>query len=124
MGPWKCLSFVLSLSLLGPVPAEKLRFDDHAVLRVVPETAEELLELRYFQDLHPELDFWSEPTRPNAGVDVRVSPEERAAVEDELRSLGFSIRVLIPNVQKLIDEQRVAPLGSKMAWEEYQQVDT
>jgi len=76
---------------------EKVRFDGHKVLHI-NVTSE--VERRLIESL--ELDIWSHDSRVIIGPNhIRVSPEQKELLE----KLGFTHRVFINDVQKLIDQE-------------------
>jgi murein tripeptide amidase MpaA len=82
-----------------PLPPPALppeRFDGHAVVRATIRTAEELDTLRRLS-----ADSWS-CTTPGLGVsDWRIAPDRLA----ELQASGIEFVTLIPDVQRLIDQE-------------------
>ncbi|MCK6455817.1 MAG: hypothetical protein L6Q92_04730 [Phycisphaerae bacterium] len=78
-----------------------IRFDEHRVVRVDVQTKQQLERLLSLTD-----DVWSHHLRLGP-IDVRVSP----AQYDRLRQSGLACRVLIPDVQALIDREADRPRG-------------
>jgi len=105
------LAVVASAQESDPV----VRFDGHKVLRVS-------LAPHHLSSVHSSLpsglDWWKEPaTSANeiSWADVRVAPDQLNATIAALDGQGIQYRVMIEDVQKLADEQRV-PAGPEDDW--------
>jgi len=71
-----------------------------------------LQQLKYLHLLRQgnfSYDFWTEPSRIGSDVDIRVSPEQRELLVQELSGVGIVPHVWIKNVQDLMNEER--PVG-------------
>ncbi|XP_078000640.1 carboxypeptidase B-like [Glandiceps talaboti] len=107
----KCRFFILCTTvamIMGTVTAARKRYDNYQVIRVVPETDNELEAMKQLQERFPyeyQIDFWIEPTRLNSPIDVMVPPNLQNEVNMYLRKHGISVRTLQTNVQKTIDAQ-------------------
>ncbi|CAG0880549.1 unnamed protein product, partial [Darwinula stevensoni] len=116
------LGFLMAVSC---VPMRGMKsYDNYSVLRVIPHDRESLVEMHKFELSHPELDFWKKSSMVDMPVDIMVSPGEKSRILEELHQAGFHPGVIIPNVQSLIEDQKLAPKGSRMAWDAYQSVDS
>ncbi|MFG0329410.1 MAG: M14 family metallopeptidase [Phycisphaerales bacterium] len=84
-----------------PQPAEPIRYDGHAVVRVQITSTNDLVTMAKISD-----DVWShgEGIGP---VDYRVAPEMMPVLEDS----GLEFETLIPDIQPLIDAESVAAAG-------------
>ncbi|NXW68245.1 CBPA1 Carboxypeptidase, partial [Hirundo rustica] len=72
----------------------------HQVLRVVPQSDEELQKVQELQDLeHLQLDFWLAPRRLGLPVDIRVPFPSLQAVKAHLEAGGVSYSIMIEDVQ-------------------------
>lgn len=100
-----------------------LDFYSYKVIRATPQLPaqyETLLALAN-QDKY---DFWQDP-RPNGPADIMVSPTDEHEVIEHLISSGISYEIMIPNVETVLQEERLrkmkqAPLKhAEMDWEEY-----
>jgi len=80
-------------------------FHQHRVLRITVNEREHLDFLNTLFYTNNTLDFWTEPRSLPSFVDVRVTPEQISWFEEELSKRGLSYRVLIDNVQELIERQ-------------------
>ncbi|CAG0924761.1 unnamed protein product, partial [Notodromas monacha] len=69
------------------------------------------------------MDFWSEPSKLGNDVDILVKPDATEAFAKMAARLGMEHRVLIKDVQSVIDSQPVAELGSKLTWDAYYQFE-
>ncbi|XP_057878821.1 carboxypeptidase A1-like [Melospiza georgiana] len=75
-------------------------FFGHQVLRVVPQSDEELQKVQELQDLeHLQLDFWLEPRKLGQPVDIRVPFRSLQAVKVHLEASGVSYSIMIEDVQ-------------------------
>lgn len=118
------LSLALLIAAAAFTSAEKERYDGHQVLRFTPQTPRELLVFDAIQkNSEMRFDFWEEPTKVGQSIDVRVSPEQKEKLSGLARMMGMDFEVLIEDVQKLVDETVVAPLGTKMSWTAYHRFD-
>lgn len=79
-----------------PLPDSAVRYDGHQVIRLEVQSWQQLERLQ-----NMSLDIWSCTPRPGP-LDVRVTLEQKAAVTQA----GFEFRVVIDDVQALIDRQR------------------
>jgi hypothetical protein len=52
------------------------------------------------------LDVWRAPSSVNKSVDIRLSPIEYDDVTNYLLEKDMSVRIMIENVQQIIDEQK------------------
>ncbi len=96
--PRAVLALLVALCLACATYAEPARYDHHSVVRATIRTVEDLQTL---QQLSP--DVWSHRTDLGE-VDFRIPPENLAALE----ASGVPFRVLIENVQALIDAERAS----------------
>lgn len=128
MPPFKMfgkISFLL-LACLAVISAEKARYDEYRVFRVVPHTAEQLNLLNLVRKTTTDLNFWNEPAKIGAPVLIMVPPHARSMFKDFLDTNGLIGVVTIPNVQKLIDEEeRRMSQKTKAAsfWQDYHDLD-
>ncbi|XP_054149650.1 carboxypeptidase A1-like [Melozone crissalis] len=75
-------------------------FFGHQVLRVVPQSDEELQKVQELQDLeHLQLDFWLAPRKLGLPVDIRVPFRSLQAVKAHLEASGLSYSIMIEDVQ-------------------------
>ena len=90
-------------------PAEPVRYDGNRVVSVQVATDEELARLLSMTD-----DVWSE--RIGLGrVDVRVNPEQF----ERLQQSGLPFKIMIPDLQGLIDNERADNAAGRSAWDHY-----
>ncbi len=80
---------------------QRQRFDGNSVLRVsVPDEASLQTVLKLTEDV------WSHHVAPGGTIDVRITPEQRRAIDQA----GLSYEVFIPDIEPLIEAQMVPPL--------------
>ncbi|XP_041114445.1 carboxypeptidase A1-like [Polyodon spathula] len=100
----RCL--VVFCGLVVAVFNQKLFVGDQ-VLRVTASSEEQITLLKELQDLeHLKLDFWREPVKTALAVDVHVPFAGLQAVKAFLESNGIQYRVMIDDVQMLLDEEK------------------
>ncbi|NXN81955.1 CBPA1 Carboxypeptidase, partial [Bombycilla garrulus] len=88
-------------------------FFGHQVLRVVPQSDEELQKVQELQDLeHLQLDFWLAPRGLGLPIDVRVPFRSLQPVKVHLEAAGISYSIMIEDVQALLDEEQTEMLRS------------
>ncbi|KAI7812031.1 carboxypeptidase A1-like [Triplophysa rosa] len=98
---------LLILTALFVAVFGKVTFEGHQVLRITAKDAAHitlLKELSAQEDLG--LDFWMEPVRESLPVDVRVPFDSLQAVRAFLAFNNIQYRVMIEDVQDLLDEER------------------
>lgn len=91
-----------------PMPAERVRYDGHRVVRAWPADAAELAEVLAVAD-----DVWTERVGPGP-VDVRLSPQSLAALD----ATGIDYDVRISDVQLAVDAEHdrlAVPEGTAQA---------
>ncbi|XP_003475247.1 carboxypeptidase A1 [Cavia porcellus] len=82
-------------------------FVGHQVLRISAADEAQVQKVKELEDLeHLQLDFWRGPTRPGSPIDVRVPFPSVQAVKVFLESLGIEYRIMIEDVQSLLDEEK------------------
>ncbi|KAL2308866.1 hypothetical protein Nmel_005036 [Mimus melanotis] len=88
-------------------------FVGHQVLRVIPQSHEELQKVQELQELeHLQLDFWLAPRGLGMPVDIRVPFPSLQAVKAHLEAAGVSYSIMIEDVQALLDEEQREMLRS------------
>lgn len=101
-------SFLSFLSLSYASATERATFHDDLVLRCFPETTE---HLDFLHDMSENdkmnLDFWLEPKRIGGPVDIMMNNKQQELMMKMMDVIGVSCKVLIPNVQDLVDGERV-----------------
>ncbi|KAH3722336.1 carboxypeptidase B-like [Dreissena polymorpha] len=93
------LGFLASVSTHGPLAG-------HSVVRVVPETELMLTILQSLLAQRQSIDVWKEPACVYCAVDIHLTPLEFDDVISALREHGFEPKILIDDVQSLLDSQR------------------
>ncbi|XP_048196185.1 carboxypeptidase A1 [Perognathus longimembris pacificus] len=92
--------------LLGAVFSNE-DFVGHQVLRISAANEAQVQKVKTLEDLeHLQLDFWRGPTRPDAPIDVRVPFPSLQAVKIFLESHGIDYRIMIEDVQSLLDKEK------------------
>ncbi|KAI9560754.1 hypothetical protein GHT06_011706 [Daphnia sinensis] len=91
---------LLVFALLALATAAKVNYTGHKVIRVTPETKEQLEFLRDWES-SSEIDFWLLPSSAGRFADIRVSPETYAHVAAKLADMKMSHTVHIADVGEL-----------------------
>ncbi|XP_004642813.1 carboxypeptidase A1 [Octodon degus] len=93
-------------------------FVGHQVLRISVADEAQMQKVKELEDLeHLQLDFWRGPAHPGSPIDVRVPFRSLQAVKVFLESLGIKYKIMIEDVQSLLDEEKEQMLTAKArAW--------
>ncbi|OWK52962.1 Carboxypeptidase O [Lonchura striata] len=105
---WLSLGIIFSLGILIPGKFSlKLQYDRDQVLHIVPETFQQVQHLQLLCSTFM-LDLWKpllpEDIRAGEDLHIRVPASLVQEVKDSLDQHMISYRVLIPDVQKLVDQ--------------------
>ena len=99
-------------------------FDGFRVFRTVPKTLDDVAYLNMMQG-RPFYDFWTEVVQ-GRNVDIMVPPKYIHQMEADFSIRGMSYEVMIPNVQDLIELEKVkadtkeaVSADHPMTWTEY-----
>uniref|UniRef100_A0A6G1SDJ0 Carboxypeptidase B n=1 Tax=Aceria tosichella TaxID=561515 RepID=A0A6G1SDJ0_9ACAR len=106
-----CLAIIVVLLSLGQLGTAKRDYRGYSVIRGLPQTLSQLnhlntLMVKSFNESENEIQFWTAPTALNHTVDILVSPERRALLEDELSSLKMPLEKWIEDVGQAIRKTR------------------
>jgi len=121
------LGFLLSLaSAVQDSALDVDTFHGFRVYRAHPQTAAAVEALQRLRLHHPDYDFWTEVgvARP---VDIMAPPHKIARLELDLRLRGVEFELIIPDVQKLIELEKLASHSApkdvhprhSMTWTDY-----
>lgn len=106
----KLTSLLLATSLASSTAVEQKRvsYASHQVLRCDASTKSQMDQLQVMsEDETLNLDFWMEPRKSAGSVDIMVtSANQRQMIESKLKDIGVPCRVMIEDVQTLIDVER------------------
>ncbi|NXL87154.1 CBPA1 Carboxypeptidase, partial [Alectura lathami] len=100
-------------ALVAAAFSEQLFVGDQ-VLRITASNEEQIALLRALgerEDL--QVDFWRDPAKPGLPADLRVPFRSLQAVKILLESHGVSYRVMIEDVQRLLDEEKKTMMLSR-----------
>ncbi|PAV79516.1 hypothetical protein WR25_08318 [Diploscapter pachys] len=119
---WQSISFPIvvgiTVALLNPTNAdfnddvspeeERHSFRDFKLVRINPETEENLLYLKSLYDGPSpyELDFWQPPTRIGGIVDVTVTPSDAPIFVKDLESKNLNYIVALNDLEQAIVNER------------------
>ncbi|EPY84625.1 carboxypeptidase A1 precursor [Camelus ferus] len=105
---------LLILSVLLGAVLGKEDFVGHQVLRISVADEAQVQTVTELEDLeHLQLDFWRGPARPGFPIDVRVPFSSIQAVKVFLEAHGIRYRIMIEDVQSLLDEEQEQMLASQ-----------
>jgi len=100
-------------------------FTGFQVYRAVAKDQEEAAYLQSLRMIRDHYDFWTE-VRINGPVDIMVPPGLQGQLETDLELKGISHEIIIPDVQKLIELEKIAAPNKdtpnprhSMTWTEY-----
>merc|ERR1712236_197923 len=100
-------------------------FTGFQVYRAVAKDQGEASYLQNLQMIRDHYDFWTE-VRINGPVDIMVPPGFQGQLETDLELKGISHEIMIPDVQKLIELEKIAAPNKdtpnprhSMTWTEY-----
>ena len=103
-------------------------FTGFQVYRIQPRNAEDVTYMRMLEN-RPFYDFWTEIVL-GRNVDIMVPPQHHIQMEADLFASGLSFEVIIPDVQELIENEKVkavtkevASADHAMTWDEYHTLD-
>nr|XP_003229181.2 PREDICTED: carboxypeptidase A1 [Anolis carolinensis] len=83
-------------------------FEGHQVLRIFASDGFQMEKVKELEALeHLQLDFWRAPAHPEIPVDVRVPFSSLQGVKVFLESNNIQYSIMIENVQKLVDEEKL-----------------
>lgn len=102
------------------VAAERVRYDDHKVYRVIPLTEEHLKVLKNLV-LRDHYDFWKDVSFVGMPVDIIVPPKRSIEFNDMIKEQRLPAVVYIEDVQKTIDNQMPSNVvgNRSMEWTDY-----
>jgi hypothetical protein len=114
---------VLGMTSAVPVPSpeeKKVSYEGYKVFHVTPFTKEHLAVLAELEEKSTQLgiSFWEESRTIGKSADVMVPPYF-VDIANDLAKQGFQVEEYISNVQKLIDNERVATPGAKLSFTAY-----
>lgn len=110
---------LLLLPILISAFAEKVRYDNFQVHKVVPKTQAQVEALRQLSDGLSGFSFWNEVHGIDHPVYIMVAPHLRINFKDMINLQGLNDEVTIDNVQALLDSAEPATEGKAMEWTNY-----
>merc|ERR1711872_1041228 len=104
-------------------------FTGFKVYRALPKDVAEASYLQTLRNIREHYDFWTE-VRVSGPVDIMVPPYKQLQLEQDLEIKGISYEVMIPDVQKLIELEKIAAPSVEtanpkhaMTWTEYHSLE-
>ncbi|GAB0094438.1 hypothetical protein DMENIID0001_097390 [Sergentomyia squamirostris] len=120
----KILCFAVVLVVLASVSAEPHRFDDHRVYRLRVERDEQLQVLKSLKTGQNSYEYFDEPRQTGQEVDIIIPPTLQSEFETILKEKEFSAKLVINNLQDLVDRERPQSDDGEFGWDAYHSVDT
>jgi len=117
------ISSLLLLFCISLIESAPIVFDGHQVLRITPHTPEQLKFLKELDAKQHDFDFWVKPSIPGRDVDVRVPPSKLSNFKNSLERYGFTHRVFIEDLQRLVDLQHSPTAVTDDFYSQYHTVD-
>lgn len=104
----KFSSAILATSLAATEATQRVTYNAHQVIRCEATTKSQMDQLQLMsEDAALDLDFWMEPRKSAGAVDIMTtSVGHRTMIEDKLKALDIPCRVMIEDVQALIDLEK------------------
>ncbi|XP_060805042.1 zinc carboxypeptidase [Amyelois transitella] len=99
------LQKIVFLSVLAIVLAQKVRYDDYTLYKVIPRDENGLLYLKKLYKTPGGLTFWSVPNLIGNDVSVLASPDAKKDFENSLEERNVQIEVLSRNIQEDLDAE-------------------
>lgn len=99
---------LLATGLAAAEATERVTYNTHQVIRCEASTKNQMDQLQVMsEDADLDLDFWMEPRKSAGSVDIMTtSVGHRRMLEDKLKAMDIPCRVMIEDVQALIDLER------------------
>ncbi|XP_055708910.1 zinc carboxypeptidase-like [Phlebotomus papatasi] len=112
-------SLVFLVVVLAVISAEPYRFDDFKVFRVKIEAKEQLETLKSLKTGPNSYEYFDEPQQIGQEVDVLVPPFLQSDFDAMIRKTNIKIKLMIQNMQDLIDKERPDKPYSQQEDEEF-----
>jgi murein tripeptide amidase MpaA len=103
----KLLIAVFLILGLNSIFCEKFRYNGYTVLRIRPQTQQQLDYLKDLSENNFELDFWTYPSIINRTVDLMVPPHLKQSIDGVFRQKSYNFQTMIDDVERLLEEQRL-----------------
>ncbi|KAM0726995.1 Zinc carboxypeptidase A 1 [Formica fusca] len=98
---WKVIVLCTILSL---AVAQKARFNNYKVFRIIPTTEAQVEILRELEEIPDGFSFWEAPSFVGRSVDLMVAPHKLPQFYEIMVQIGVPYQVHIEDIQALIDE--------------------
>ncbi|GAB0094435.1 zinc carboxypeptidase-like [Sergentomyia squamirostris] len=116
--------FVVILTVLTLVVAEPHRFDNHRMYRLRVERDEQLQVLKSLKTGQNSYEYFDEPRQTGQELDIIIPPTLQSEFETILKDKEFSAKLVINNLQDLVDRERPQTDDGEFGWDAYHSVDT
>jgi len=119
--------FVVGITAI-PVQQTKVKYDNYAVYRFVPQNEAERENLLTLEKDYPGLIFWKGVGPVGGRVDIMIPPHLQIEVLSGLRTVMSVPEPMVPDVQQLIDEEEALneiarAKAPRLGWEAYYTFD-
>ncbi|GAB0094437.1 zinc carboxypeptidase-like [Sergentomyia squamirostris] len=116
--------FIVILAVLALAAAEPHRFDNHRVYRLRVERDEQLQVLKSLKTGQNSYEYFDEPRQTGQEVDIIIPPTLQSEFETILKDKEFSAKLVINNLQDLVDRERPQSDDGEFGWDGFYSVDT
>ncbi|KAJ8723718.1 hypothetical protein PYW07_007698 [Mythimna separata] len=97
---------ILSILIVLCISSEAFRYDNYSLYKVLPKSLEEIKILEDLQNSGAEYDFWDDPVPTAEYINIVSKPELKNDLENFMGNYGIDFVVTVPNIQKLIDNEK------------------
>ncbi|XP_060520819.1 uncharacterized protein LOC132698642 [Cylas formicarius] len=121
----KLVFAVLAAVALSQAAAELMRFDNHTVYRLIPRNEKAVEALKKIEESPASsYNFWTMLHGVNTTVDLMVDPRKMDEFQ-ELLDLGIDHEIVVPDAQKLFDNEGFRPstMAGQFTWTQYHTLD-
>lgn len=91
---------VILVGFLVTCTAEKFRFDNYTLYKILPKSLDHINLLRNVQNTDLRYDFWNDPTPSKEFVNILSSPEYKGDLEGLLNGNGINFEITMSNIQE------------------------
>lgn len=99
--------FWILAALMGLGLAEQISYSGYKVVRVTPNTAEDVAYLVGLGNSHMKIDFWIDPSEPKNPVDINVDRSSFVQLSKGLKQRGMNYEIYMKDVQQAIDDENI-----------------
>jgi len=93
--------------LLGAAVADQKLYTGYKVVRVTPNTPDDVAYLQSLGNGDVEIDFWIDPSAPGHPVDINLDARNFVKLAKVFKSRGMKYQIYLRDVQKAIDDENI-----------------